>query len=137
MQINPYLQFDGTCEEAFRFYARCLGGEIGFMMRYREAPIPPEHTHPAMADKVIHARLVVREAVLMGSDAPLGVHQKPQGFTVSVSVDEPAEADRIFGALAEGGTVRMAIGETFWARRFGMLVDRFGTPWMINCEKAH
>lgn len=137
MQIHPYLHFEGTCEEAFRFYARCLGGEIAFLMRYSEAPMPADQKKPEMADKVIHARLVAESAVLLGSDAPPNFREKPQGFTVCISVDEPAEADRVFGALAEGGTVRMPIAETFWARRFGMLVDRFGTPWMINCEKAH
>lgn len=135
MQVNPFLQFNGTCEEAFRFYARCLGGEIVMLMRYGEAPMPAEQKSPQMAEKVIHARLVAQGAVLMGSDAPPQFAEKPQGFTVSVSVDDAGEAERLFHALVEGGVVRMPIGETFWAQRFGMLVDRYGTPWMINCEK--
>jgi PhnB protein len=86
--------------------------------------------------KILHARLVVGDQVLMGSDAPPDRQQKPQGFSLSISINDPAEAERVFHALVENGTVTMPFGETFWAVRFGMLVDRFGIPWMINCEKA-
>jgi PhnB protein len=86
--------------------------------------------------KILHARLVVRDAVLMASDAPPGHYQKPQGFSVSIQISEPARADDIFRGLADGGTVVMPFGQTFWAARFGMLVDKFGIPWMVNCDWA-
>lgn len=135
MQLNPYLLFNGQCEAAFRFYERCLGGKIVAMMPHAGTPaegqVPPE-----WREKIIHARLVVGDQVLMGSDAPPDHFEKPQGFSVSLGIDNPVEAERVFNALAENGTVRMPIQPTFWAERFGMLVDRFGIPWMINCEKS-
>jgi PhnB protein len=109
MRINTYLNFPGNCEQAFTAYAKILGGTIIAMM---------------MA------------GLLMGSDALPARYLAPQGFSVNVDVDTPAEADRIYAALAEGGAQTMPIAETFWARRFGMCVDRFGTPWMVNCEKG-
>ena len=102
------------------------------------AGTPAEGQVPAnWRDKIMHACLVVGDEVLMGSDAPPEHFQQPQGFSVALGVDEPAEAERIFNALADKGTVRMPIQQTFWALRFGMLVDRFGIPWMINCENEH
>jgi PhnB protein len=135
MRLNPYLMFDGQCEAAFKFYARALGGTIQAMLRHGESPMA-EQTPPELRDKIMHARMTVGEQTLMGSDAPSSMHQPMAGFSVTLGIDDPGEAERVFQALAEGGTVRMGIQETFWARRFGMLVDRFGTPWMINCEKA-
>lgn len=135
MRINPYLFFDGNCEEAFEFYARVLGGRIEAMFPHEGSPAA-EQVPAAWRSKIMHARLGIGDQVLMASDAPPG-HQEPmQGFSDSLNVDDAGEAERVFHALAEGGTVRMAIAETFWAVRFGMLVDRFGTPWMVNCEKA-
>lgn len=135
MQINPYLLFTGQCEEAFRFYEELLGGKIGFLQTYADSP-GAEHVPPEWRGKVMHARMTTPGGVLMGSDPPPGRQQKQQGFSVSVSVDDPAEAERIYYALAEGAVaVTMPIQETFWARRFGMVTDRFGVPWMINCEK--
>jgi PhnB protein len=135
MQINPYLNFDGTCAEAFRFYERVLGGRLEGIQTHGESPmagqVPPEWN-----DRVIHARLVVDGQVLMGSDSPPGQHQKPQGLWISLNVARPDDAARIFHALAEGGTVTMPFEKTFWAAGFGMLVDRFGTPWMVNCERG-
>jgi PhnB protein len=135
MQINPYLLFTGQCEEAFKFYEKLLGGKIEVMMTHEGTPaeggVPAE-----WQKKILHARMTTPGGVLMGSDAPPGRQAKPQGFSVSVSVDDPAEADRIYNALAEGAAaVTMPIQQTFWAERFGMLTDRFGIPWMINCEK--
>ena len=136
MQLNPYLFFKGNCEEAFRFYERVLGGRIVAMMTHEGTPAA-EHTPAEWQGKIIHARMVVGDKVLMGSDAPPGRQEDAmKGFSINVGVDDPGEAERIFHALAENGTVRMPIQETFWAVRFGMLVDRFGTPWMVNCEKA-
>ena len=134
MQLNPYLMFDGQCEAAFRFYEQALGGKIAAMMTFGDGPMA-EQTPSERRGKIMHARLVVGDAVLMGSDAPAEHYEKMTGFSVTLSLDEPAEAERVFNALAAGATITMPIQETFWARRFGMLVDRFGTPWMINCEK--
>jgi PhnB protein len=133
MKINPYLIFDGRCAEAFRFYERCLGGTIEAMMSHVGSPM--ENQVPAeWRDKIMHARLVVGDQVLMGSDAPPQEYQGTKGFWVTLGVADPAEAERLFAALAENGTVRMPIAQTFWALRFGMVVDRFGVPWMVNCE---
>lgn len=134
MKINPYLSFDGRCEQAFKFYAACFGAKPEEPMRYRGSPMA-EHTPPDWLDKVLHVSMPVGEQILMGSDAPPDRYQKPQGITVAIGVDDPAEAERAFAALAEGGTVMMPIAETFWALRFGMLTDRFGIPWMVNCNR--
>jgi PhnB protein len=134
MQLNPYLSFNGQCEAAFRFYERVLGGKIVMMFTYGEAP-EAEHASPDWHGKIMHARLTLGDKALMGSDAPRDRFERPKGFHVSIGIDDPAEAESIFHALAENGTVTMPIQETFWAARFGMLVDQFGIPWMINCEK--
>jgi PhnB protein len=135
MQLNPYLTFNGQCEAAFKFYEQCLGGKIVAMVTH--AGTPAEGQVPAeWRDKIIHARLVVGDEVLMGSDAPPDRYETSKGFSVTVGVDDPAKAERIFNALAEKGTVRMPFQKTFWALGFGMLVDRFGIPWMVNCEQA-
>ena len=134
IQLNPYLPFAGRCEAAFKFYEKCLAGKIVAMMTYKD--MPPKHQPPAeWRDKILHVRLTVGSAVLMGSDAPPDRYETPQGMSVSLQIEKPAEAERIFHALAEKGTVSMPIQETFWAARFGMLVDQFGVPWMINCER--
>ena len=134
VQLHPYLNFNGQCRKAFTFYEQCLGGQIVMIQTHADSPIAgevPSEWH----DRILHARLVVGDAVLMGSDSPPEHYAPPQGLYVSVQVDDPADADRIFHALAENGMVTMPIEETFWAARFGMVVDRFGTPWMINCER--
>ena len=133
--VNPYLLFDGQCEAAFKFYEQCLGGKIEAMITNGNSPIV-DHVPVERHNQILHARLVVGVQVLMGSDSPPEHHEKPQGFSVSLNIDAPAEAERIFNTLAEKGTVRLPLQETFWAARFGMLVDQFGTPWMINSEKA-
>jgi PhnB protein len=134
MHINPYLSFDGKCEEAITAYQKILGGEIVAMMRYEGGP-PEMQTSPEWGKKIMHARLVFDGNVLMASDSPPGRFQKMQGMEVALNMKEPAEAERIFNALAEGGNIMMPLGKTFWAVKFGALTDRFGTPWMINCEK--
>jgi len=134
MQLNPYLSFNGNCAAAFRFYEKVLRGTIPMMMTYGESPMK-DQTPPESRDKVMHTRLIAGDAVIMGSDAPPGRYQKAQGITVALGVNSAEEAERIFRGLAEKGTVLMPIAETFWAVRFGMLTDQFGTPWMINCEK--
>ena len=136
MQMNTYLTFDGRCEEAFNFYARCLGGSIGSIFRHADMPAA-EHVPPDWRDKIMHAELRLPGGVVMGSDAsPGSVYSAPAGFAISLHPTEPAEAERIFAALSEGGTVQMPIQETFWSVRFGMLTDRFGIPWMVNCAQA-
>jgi PhnB protein len=135
MQLNPYLLFNGNCEVAFKFYERVLGGKIVAMFPHEGTPAANQ-VRPEWRSKMIHARLVVGDKVLMGSDAPPDRYETMKGFSVSLGIEDPAEAERIFHALAENGTVRMPIQQTFWALRFGMLVDQFTTPWMINCEKA-
>jgi PhnB protein len=133
--VQPYLLFNGQCEAAFKFYEQCLGGKVEAMITHGDSPIAdqvPAQWH----NKILHARLVVGDEVLMGSDSPPEDYEKPQGFSVSLSIDDPAEAERIFQALAEKGAVRLPLQQTFWAARFGMLADQFGIPWMINCEKA-
>ena len=134
MKINPYLSFDGNCEAAFKFYERCFGTKINAMMPYRGSPMA-DQTPPDWLDRIMHGNMTVGEVVLMGSDAPPDRYQKPQGITVTIGITDPAEAERVFAALADGGTVTMPLAETFWALRFGMLVDKFGIPWMVNCER--
>ena len=134
MDLNTYLLFDGQCEAAFKLYENVLGGRIVMMMKYADAPSDQPISKDS-ANRIMHARLQVGGSVLMGSDAPSEHFSKPQGFRANITVKDPVEAERIFHALAEGGTVTMPIAETFWARRFGMLTDKFGIPWMVNCEK--
>ena len=134
MELAPYLIFNGDCEAAFRSYEQLLGGKIEMMMTHGESPMAGE-TPPGWKDKIMHVRMMVRGQALMASDAPPGRYEKPQGSWVSLSVDSTADAERIFEAFADGGTVVMPLEKTFWAERFGMCVDRFGTPWMVNCEK--
>ncbi len=136
MHINPYLNFNGQCESAFRFYEQVLGGKIEAMIPHEGTPAA-EHVPADWRQKIMHARLTVDGNVLMGSDAPPQHQSETKGFHVSIGVDDPARAERIFSALAESGTVQMPIQETFWAVRFGMVVDRYGTPWMVNCDKPN
>jgi PhnB protein len=135
MQFNSYLLFNGDCEEAFKTYERIFGGKIEAMLTHEGTPasvqVPPE-----WLKKILHARITIDNAVLMASDAPPGRYSKPQGFSVNIGLTDIKEAERIFSALSENATVTMALGETFWAHRFGMLTDRFGIPWMVNVERA-
>ena len=134
MQLNPYLVFNGNCEAAFKFYEKVLGGKIEAMLPHEGTPAA-EQVPPEWRNKIMHARLSVGDKVLMGSDAPPDHYEAMKGFSVTLGIDRPADAERIFHALAEKGTVRLPIQKTFWAARFGMLVDQFGTPWMINFEQ--
>ena len=134
MEISPYLVFDGHCAEAFAFYEKVLGGTVVMKQTFGESPAK-DHVPPAWADKMIHVRLVVGNEALMGSDAPPPQFAQPQGTSVSITVASPAEAERIFMALSEGGKITMPFGKTFWSPGFGMAVDRFGTPWIVNSEQ--
>ncbi|MCY1438300.1 3-demethylubiquinone-9 3-methyltransferase [compost metagenome] len=134
MRLNPYLIFNGNCEEAFKFYQRCLHGTIVAMMRYSEVPAEAE-CPGAKPDNIVHVCLQVGDQMLMGSDAVEETHKSVTGCSISLNVDSISEAKRLFEALSEDGTIQMPLEETFWAAHFGMLIDRFGVPWMINCEK--
>jgi PhnB protein len=135
MQLNPYLTFGGQCEAAFKFYEKVLGGKIEAMHSHAGSPMENQ-VPPEWRSKIMHARLNVGGNLLMGSDAPPDRYEQMKGFTVTLGTNDPNEAERIFKALSKKGTVQMPIQKTFWAARFGMLVDQFGTPWMINCEQA-
>ncbi len=132
MRWNPHLSFNGQCAAAFGFYEQCLGGNIVMMMTYGNSPLA-DQAAPDWRDKILHATFAVGDQILTGGDEPPGRYEAPRGFSLLLNVDAPEEADRVFAALAENGEVHMPLTETFWARRFGMLVDQFGTPWTINC----
>jgi PhnB protein len=132
MQMSPYLHFNGNCEAAFKFYEKALGAKIESMFRHEGTPAA-EHVPAEWLGKIMHARLEVGGQRLMGSDVPPEHYKKPEGFSVSLGIKEIADAERIFHALEENATVTMPLQKTFWAVRFGMLIDQFGIPWMINC----
>ncbi len=133
MELVPYLLFNGNCAEAFKFYEQTLGGKIEAIMNFAGSPAA-EHAPPEWGDKVLHASMTVGDQHLMGSDAPPGNYQQPQGLSVSISVNDRDKAEQIFNALAQDGKTTMPFQKTFWAAGFGMCVDRFGIPWMVNCE---
>jgi PhnB protein len=135
VQLYPYLMFDGQCEAAFKFYEECFPGRTIFMMTYENTPMDLERP-PAWRKKISHATFALGELVFYGADALPGKYQKPQGFALQLNLSDRAEAERIFKTLAKNGTVQMPLQETFWALRFGLLVDQFGIPWHINCEKS-
>ena len=134
VDVNPYLSFNGQCEAAFKFYQQCLGGqELSF---HKYAGSPMENEVPAeWRDRVMHATLLCGKTALMGADAPPQYYREAQGFSVSVNVDKAEDAERVFNALAQGGKIQMPIQQTFWTARFGMLIDKFGIPWMVNCNQ--
>lgn len=134
MRTTTYLNFNGECEEAFAFYAEVFGGTIGSMMHWSDVPgmdVPDDR-----AQRVMHAELKLGNHEILGADALPDAHVAPQGFNVTVNVDSSEEAERLFGALGEGGKVTMPMSETFFAQRFGMVTDRFGTPWMIVFQES-
>jgi PhnB protein len=133
MQMNPYLSFGGDCEEAFKFYEECLDGKLGEIFRYAGTPVS-EQVPADWQRKVMHGSLTIGEQVLMGADIAPDRYEKPQGFSLSLQIKNTTQAERIFQLLAKDGTVVMPLQKTFWAARFGVLADRFGIPWMINCE---
>lgn len=133
MQVNPYLSFKGECEAAFKLYEQCLGAQIGTIFRYGGSPMA-DQVPPDWQDKVMHGTLTFGDQVLMGGDVAPLQYEEPKGFSLSVHLDNATEADRIFLELSRDGRVVMPLEKTFWADRFGMVVDRFGIPWLINCE---
>jgi len=130
MQVQPYLSFDGRCEEAIDFYRRALGAEVGMLMRFKEAPDPAMVT-AGTGEKVMHASIKVGETVILASDGRCQGRPSFAGICLSLTVGSDAEAERLFGSLAEGGQVQMPLAKTFFSSRFGMLTDRFGVPWMM------
>jgi PhnB protein len=133
MQIQPYLFFEGRCEEAIEFYRRALGAEVSMLMRYRENPEPPQPgmVPPGSEEKVMHASFRVGDTMVMASDGRCLGQPDFRGFSLSLIVKDVAEADRLFAALADGGKVQMPLAKTFFSPRFAMVADRFGVSWMI------
>lgn len=134
MQISPYISFKGNCDEAFKFYHEILGGELRDRMTHGNSPMA-EHSPKDWHDKILHISLFVGDNIIMGSDAPPQYQEDHKGISISIAPESIHDGERIFNALSEGGTVRMPFQETFWAGGFGMVVDRFGVPWMVNCAK--
>jgi len=131
MKLNPYLAFDGRCREAFQFYEKTLGGKIAFMQTIGESPMAA-NMPPEAQGRIMHVTLHVGDQVLQGADAPPGQFSRPAGFCVAVHYEDPSEGERVFNTLAEGGMTQMAFQPTFWAKGFGMCIDQFGTPWIVN-----
>ena len=133
MQVNPYLSFNGQCEAAFKLYERVLGGQLGTIFRYTGTPLA-DQVPADWQDKVMHGSVTVGGQELMGADVGPDRSEAPKGFSLSIQIKDATEAERIFRELSQAGHVVLPLEKTFWAERFGMLVDRFGIPWMINCE---
>ena len=136
MTLNPCisLAFDGQCEAAFKLYERCFNGKITYMLTWGDSPMAKD-APPHWSGKINHATLAIGDSRLLGSDPAPGGYEAPRGFGIVINPPE-ADAERVFTELAEGGTVQVPLQETFWAARFGMLKDRYGIPWVINCEKS-
>lgn len=135
MRMNPYLSFKGDCEAAFTFYEQHLDARPGPIFRYGGSPMSGD-VPPDWSNKIMHGTVTIGGTVLMGGDVAPERYEAPKGFSLSLQIDRTSEAERVFHALAEGGTVVMPLEQTFWAARFGMIVDRFGIPWLINCEAS-
>jgi PhnB protein len=135
MQVNPYLSFKGDCEAAFTLYERCLGGQLGGIVRYAGSPMA-DQVPADWQDKVMHGSVILGDQELMGADVAPDHYEQPKGFSLSIQIKDTADAERIFHELARGGNVVMPLEKTFWAERFGVLVDRFGIQWQINCEAS-
>jgi PhnB protein len=130
MNIQPYLFFDGRCEQALDFYRKSLGAKLEFMTRFKENP-DPQYNPPGSDDKVMHACFRIGDTQVMASDGNCQGSPKFQGFSLTINAADAAEAQQRFNALAEGGEVQMPLGETFFAKSFGMVADRFGVSWMV------
>jgi PhnB protein len=133
MKIQPYLNFSGQCEEAFRSYEKVLGGKIAGLFTFGNSPMAAKY--PEWANKVMHVALSVGDQVILGSDVPAESFQKAQGLAVCLNLPDVETAERVYPGLSEGGAIRMPLQETFWAMRYADFTDRFGTPWMINVSK--
>jgi PhnB protein len=136
--IQPYLFFNGNCERAIEFYRKALGAEVEMMMRFKESPEPPPPgtVPPGFENKIVHASFRVGQTSVMASDGCSAEKATFEGFSLSLSVPNEAEADRAFNALSDGGQITMQLTKTFWSPRFGMLKDQFGIGWMISVTPA-
>ena len=134
MQPIPYLFFDGQCEAAFQFYAKCVGSQIVTSIEYGDQG-NCESMDPEARNRIMHTAMKFDSGMILASDCPPGQFERPQGFAVCVDLPSPEEAERVFGQLSTKGSVTMPLAETFWAVRFGMVTDQFGIPWMIGCNK--
>ena len=133
MQMNPYLSFKGECEAAFKFYEQALGARPGALFRYGGSPLAKDV--PAdWSDKIMHGSITIGGQTVMAADVTPDRFEPPKGFSLSLQISAVADAERLFDQLASGGKIIMALEKTFWAARFGMVIDRFGIPWLINCE---
>jgi PhnB protein len=137
--IEPYLFFNGRCEEAVEFYRKALGAEVEMMIRHKETPeqMPSGMLPPGFENKIMHASFRIGETTVLASDGCSNEEVSFQGFSLALSVANETEADRMFAALAEGGQVKMPMGKTFWSPRFGVIEDRFGLSWMISLPAAN
>ena len=134
MKPHVSIHFSGQCEAALTFYAGCLSGTVTFMLTWSQSPAAAE-APPDWGDKVYHATLAIGDFVVTGGDLPPDRYQQPSGFSIVLQMNDADAADRIFHALAEDGQITMALQETFWAARYGAVVDRFGITWEINCDR--
>jgi PhnB protein len=135
MNVHPYVQFGGRCKEAFDYYVQHLGATDPVLMPYRGSPAE-DMAPPEWRDKIMHGSLKLGAATLMGSDGRPGAAPGMQGCSLTLAVDTPEQAERMFDALAQGGTVTMPLAPSFFAQRFGMLTDQFGVAWMVICEAS-
>ncbi len=135
MKLNPHISlgFNGQCEAAFRLYEECLNGTITYMLTWGDSPSAAE-APPNWETKIAHATLKIGDIALAGSDVPPDRYETPRGFQILLNLDDAVAAERIFEALAQNASIKMPLQQTYWARRFGVLVDQFGVPWSINCE---
>jgi PhnB protein len=136
MQVQPYLFFDGRCEEALQYYSKHLGAKVEMLMRNKESPEPPPPGMNAPGEKIMHAAFRIGDTQILASDGMSGGNPKFEGFSLAITARDDADAKRIFNALADGGQVRMPLTKTFFASSFGMLADRYGIGWMVLAQKA-
>jgi PhnB protein len=132
-ELTAYISFKGDCEEAFRFYEEVLGAKPGLMFRYADSPVA-DVVPPGWDTRIMHGSITIGAQRLEGADVPPERYEESKGFSLSLNVPTAREAERLFAELSDGGRIVYAIEKTFWSERFGMVVDRFGIPWMINCE---
>jgi PhnB protein len=135
MQVQPYLSFEGRCEEAINFYKTAVGAEVIMMMRFKEAPDQSMMT-PGTGDKVMHAALRVGDSTVLASDGQCLGKANFSGISLSLTADNDSDAKRLFNALANGGQIQVPLGKTFFASSFGVVADKFGVPWMVYVPQA-
>ena len=133
MKVSTTLHFNGQCEAAFKSYERQLGAKIEFMLKWGESPAGGE-APPEWREKILHARLTLGGADIVGGDVLARDYRQPQGFSVMLAVDDLQKAEQVFAALADGGSIKMSLQKTFWAPLYGFVVDRYSIPWEVNCE---